>query len=190
MDGLPRKFKVVFMGPTKVGKTSLVIRFSKGTFSDNQDPTIGSAYFSRDLQTPSGLVTLTIWDTAGQERFKSLIPKYSRGAHAIIVVFDVSSLESYASVQEIFNDSGTIFEHGYKTEVFLVANKTDLTAKVDLWNARRFAESVHATYFETSAKLGENVTDLFVAVAEKVAALPTERAVAPLEEEGTARSCC
>jgi small GTP-binding protein len=190
MEGLPRKFKVVFMGPTLAGKTSIVIRFSKGTFSFTQDTTIGSAYFSRDVQTPSGLVTLSIWDTAGQERFKSLVPKYSRGAHAIIVVFDVSNPDSYASAQEIFNDDTALFEHGNRTELFLVANKTDLPAQVNLRNARRYAESVHAVYFETSAKLATNIHELFLTVAEKVAKLPAESPPSPPEMEAPSHSCC
>jgi small GTP-binding protein len=188
---LRRKFKVVFLGPSLVGKTSIVIRFSKGTFSPTQDTTIGSAFFSRDLQTASGLVTLNIWDTAGQERFKSLIPKYSRGAHAAIIVFDVSRPESYVSVQEIFNGSATLFE-GNKVELFIVANKVDLPPEVDLWNARRYAESVHATYFETSAKLGKNISELFTEVAEKVARLPSD-APGPEAEPVPApqrRRCC
>jgi Ras-related protein Rab-5C len=190
MDGLPRKFKVVFMGPTLVGKTSIVIRFSKGTFSSAQESTIGAAYLSRDVQTQSGLVTLSIWDTAGQERFKSLVPKYLRGAHAIIIVFDVSNPDSYASVQEIFNDSAMLFEQGSRAELFLVANKTDLPPQVDLWNARRYAESVHATYFETSAKLGANVNDLFLAVAERVAKLPANSPPPGPEPGPPTGSCC
>jgi small GTP-binding protein len=187
---LRRKFKVVFMGPSLVGKTSIVLRFSKGIFSPEQDSTIGSAFFSRDLQTASGLVTLNIWDTAGQERFKSLIPKYSRGAHAGILVFDVSNPQSYGEVQGIFNDAATLFDE-HKVELFLVANKIDLPAKVDLWNARRYAESMHATYFETSAKVGRNIHELFTEVAEKVAKLLFEAtATAEAELKPQQRACC
>jgi small GTP-binding protein len=182
-----RKFKVVLMGPSLVGKTSIVLRFTHGTFSLAQDSTIGSAFFSRDMHTSSGLVTLHIWDTAGQERYKSLVPKYSRAASAIILVFDVSNPESYLKVQDIFNENAIC--HDTTIEWFLVANKTDLTPVVDLWNAKRYAESVHATYYETSAKIGQNVNELFASIAERLAKLPVEEPLIQ-PEQVTVKKCC
>jgi Ras-related protein Rab-5C len=183
------KRKVVFMGPSLAGKTSIVLRFSKGTFSPNGDMTVGSALVTRDIQTSKGLVTLHIWDTAGQECYKSLIPRYSRGASAILTVFDVTSPDSYKGAQEILSDE-EYMESSSKIQRFLIGNKMDESPVVDLWNVRRYAESVKATYFETSAKTGDNINQLFVAVAEKVAQMAAEEDGVPLEPAEPSHWCC
>jgi GTPase SAR1 family protein len=127
---------------------------------------------------------LHIWNTAEQKRYKSLVPKHSRGASAIILVFDVSNPNSYRGVQDMFTENAAI--QGAPVEWFLVASKIDLAPVVDLWNARGYAESVPVTYCETSAKIGHNVNELF---AERLGRLQIGEA--PTQpEQVTVRRCC
>ena len=165
-----KKFKVVLIGSSSVGKTSIVLRFSKGTFSAGQESTIGAAFLSRDIETETGMVSLHVWDTAGQERYRSLVPKYSQGASAIIIVFDVTDIESFEAAKQWLNDARNL--HGGKVIWFLVANKIDMKPEFDLEKAKEFASSEGINYLETSAKTGENVNSLFHQIASLVPKLP------------------
>ncbi|KAL3021868.1 hypothetical protein AAZX31_05G216300 [Glycine max] len=116
--------KLVLLGDMGAGKTSLVLRFVKGEFSEYQESTIGAAFFTHVLSLNEATVKFDIWDTAGQERYHSLAPMYYRGAAAAIVVYDITSMDSFVrakkwvrEVQRQANSSLTMF---------LVANKADL----------------------------------------------------------------
>ncbi|PPD72070.1 hypothetical protein GOBAR_DD31021 [Gossypium barbadense] len=87
--------KLVLLGDVGTGKTSLVLRFVKGQFSDFQESTIGAAFFTQVLSLNEATVKFDIWDTAGQERYHSLAPMYYRGAAAAIVVYDITNSESF-----------------------------------------------------------------------------------------------
>ena len=117
------RHKITLMGPSAAGKTSIMHRYSSGSFSEDQVPTIGAAFTSSDIDTSKGKVTLNIWDTAGQERFKSLVPKYARGSSAVIVVFDSTSVNSLKEAQTIVEQESTIYDS--KMIWFFVANKSD-----------------------------------------------------------------
>lgn len=187
LAGETRKFKVVLLGSTLVGKTSIVIRFSNGTFSMSQDSTIGSAFWSRDVQTMGELVTLHIWDTAGQEKYKSLVPKYTKGAAAVITVFDVTSPDSFERMKQIVLETKETLDDNVAW--FVVGNKTDLISNVDLAEARLYAESLNAEFFETSAKNGWNIDELFTNVAEQIVDKQTaEGQTMPLDNGDS--GCC
>jgi Ras-related protein Rab-5C len=164
-----RKYKVVLMGASSAGKTSIVVRFSRGTFGGDQEATIGSAFISRDVTTEKGSITLHIWDTAGQERYRSLVPKYSQGSKAIIIVFDASDPESFESAQSWFNEAQDM--HGNKVKYYLVANKIDLPSKVDLEKVKEYAQENEIEYYTTSAKTGDGINELFNVVANAVATM-------------------
>ncbi|XP_039129068.1 ras-related protein RHN1-like [Dioscorea cayenensis subsp. rotundata] len=87
--------KLVLLGDMGTGKSSLVLRFVKGQFLEFQESTIGAAFFSQTLAVSDATVKLEIWDTAGQERYHSLAPMYYRGAAAAIIVYDITSTESF-----------------------------------------------------------------------------------------------
>src|SRR3569832_832702 len=97
--------KVVILGDSGVGKTSLVIRYVRGTFQPFQEPTIGAAFVSYketidDEDLTDNVVTFKLWDTAGQERYHSLTPLYFRGAHVALLVFDICRLHSFQTLQQ------------------------------------------------------------------------------------------
>lgn len=167
-----KKYKVVLIGSSAVGKTSIVLRFSKGTFSSGQESTIGAAFISRDITTERGSVSLHVWDTAGQERYRSLVPKYSQGASAVIIVFDVSDPETFEAAKQWLQDARNM--HSGKVIWYLVANKIDLKPQVDLEKAKEYARQENVNYIETSAKNDIGVNELFIQIASQIPQLPPQ----------------
>ncbi|XP_078486191.1 uncharacterized protein LOC100180756 [Ciona intestinalis] len=92
--------KVLVLGDQGVGKTSLVMRYSRKIFVDASTPTIGAAYFEAIEEVGDQKLKLKIWDTAGQERFKSMIPMYYRNSKAALIVFDITDSDSFVAAQK------------------------------------------------------------------------------------------
>ena len=167
-----KKYKIVLIGQASVGKTCIIIRFSKNAFNSDQESTIGAAFVSRSVETANGTVSLQIWDTAGQERYRSLVPKYSQGASAIIIVFDITDEESFESAKDWLSDARTNHPGG-KVIWYLVGNKCDLKPSFDLEKAKLFAQEQGLEYTETSAKTGQNIENLFSDMANMLPSLPS-----------------
>merc|ERR1719408_820598 len=91
--------KLVLLGDTRVGKSSTVIRFVKDEFDEYRYPTIGATFLTQSVNLADYVVKFEIWDTAGQEKYRSLAPLYYRGAHAALVVYDITSRESFENAQ-------------------------------------------------------------------------------------------
>mmetsp|Transcript_108545 Transcript_108545/g.191917 ORF Transcript_108545/g.191917 Transcript_108545/m.191917 type:complete len:217 (-) Transcript_108545:70-720(-) len=163
------KYKVVVLGEMTVGKTSLINRYLHNVFQEKVDATIGMDFQSKNVSTGDCTVRLQLWDTAGQERFRSLVTSYIRDAAAAVVVYDVTQRHTYENafkwMEEVASARGS---NG--TVVFLVGNKIDLVEAgrraVELGEAKHRAEEAGASFMETSAKSGENVTALFQLLAD------------------------
>ncbi|KAI6048033.1 GTP-binding protein RAB5 [Pisolithus marmoratus] len=163
------QFKLVLLGESAVGKSSLVLRFVKDQFDDYRESTIGAAFLTQtvtlDDQT---IVKFEIWDTAGQERYKSLAPMYYRNANCAVVVYDItqaSSLEKARTwIRELQRQADP------SIVIALCGNKTDLTARrqVTQEEAKKYADEEGLMWFETSAKTGEGVSEVFTAIAKKL----------------------
>jgi small GTP-binding protein len=126
-DAAPhRAAKVIVLGDSCVGKTSIILRGSKSQFDPGVEPTIGTAYITARVETPDGEVPLNIWDTAGQERFKSVIPMYLRGAAAVILVCAVDAPASFRSLNMWLEMVGQTLSH--LDTIYLAANKIDRQA--------------------------------------------------------------
>ena len=93
------QFKLVLLGDSAVGKSSLVLRFVRGQFFEYQESTIGAAFLTQTVALDDATVKFEIWDTAGQERYRSLAPMYYRGASAAIVVYDITNPDSFAGAK-------------------------------------------------------------------------------------------
>ena len=93
-------FKILLIGDSGVGKSSLMLRFNDGIFTESFLPTIGVDFRIKTIEQESRKIMLQIWDTAGQERFKNITRNYYRGAHGIIVAFDVTDKESFDNVDK------------------------------------------------------------------------------------------
>uniref|UniRef100_F6HFX6 Ras-related protein RHN1 n=1 Tax=Vitis vinifera TaxID=29760 RepID=F6HFX6_VITVI len=153
--------KLVLLGDMGAGKSSLVLRFVKGQFLEFQESTIGAAFFSQTLAVNDATVKFEIWDTAGQERYHSLAPMYYRGAAAAIIVYDITSTESFARAKKWVQE---LQKQGNPNMVMALAgNKADLEdkRKVTAEEARVYAEENGLFFTETSAKTAVNVNDTF-----------------------------
>ncbi|XP_058805000.1 ras-related protein Rab-35 [Phymastichus coffea] len=161
-------FKLLIIGDSGVGKSSLLLRFADNTFNGNYITTIGVDFKIRTVDVDGERVKLQIWDTAGQERFRTITSTYYRGTHGVIVVYDVTSGDSFANVKRWLHE----IEHNCDVVVnrILVGNKNDApNQKVVLTeDAQRFANQMGIKLFETSAKDNTNVEEMFMAITREV----------------------
>mmetsp|Transcript_2223 Transcript_2223/g.3841 ORF Transcript_2223/g.3841 Transcript_2223/m.3841 type:complete len:203 (-) Transcript_2223:68-676(-) len=158
-------FKLVLLGDASVGKSCLVVRFAKGEFYEYQEPTIGAAFMTQTVALRDVVVKFEIWDTAGQERYKSLAPMYYRGAAAAVIVYDITSKVSFDAAK-----SWVVELQSTDTLIALAGNKSDLDAEreVDRETAQAYADEMGILFMETSAKSGQNVNEIFHAIAERL----------------------
>eukprot|EP00919_Chromeraceae_sp_WS-2016_P032383 GHVR01076485.1.p1 GENE.GHVR01076485.1~~GHVR01076485.1.p1 ORF type:complete len:201 (+),score=52.24 GHVR01076485.1:71-673(+) len=155
------KFKFIFVGDGAVGKTSLIARFVYDTFDDSYMATIGMDLIWKRIQVGNRSVRLQLWDTAGQERFRSLIPVYFRDAHVAVIMYDVANRSSFLNVEGWADEVRK--EKGSDILLALIANKNDLIDKrqVSTGEGQTLSDELEAVFFETSAKNGTNVSDIF-----------------------------
>ncbi|KAI5695733.1 hypothetical protein M8J76_008034 [Diaphorina citri] len=160
-------FKLLIIGDSGVGKSSLLIRFSDNTFSGSYITTIGVDFKIRTIDVNGEKVKLQIWDTAGQERFRTITSTYYRGTHGVIVVYDVTSGETFANVKRWLHE---IENNCEVVNRILVGNKNDDPQKkvVLTEDAQRFANQMGIQLFETSAKDNINVEEMFMAITNLV----------------------
>ena len=161
-------FKVVLLGNAGVGKSCIVLRFVRDEYNEGQETTIGAAFLTKNLFLEDCNVKVELWDTAGQERYRSLAPMYYRGAQAAIVVYDVTSRDSFDGAKTWVNELRRKGDPG--TVICLAGNKADLRErrKVDAEEAREYATEGGMLFFETSAKDSSNIERVFLEVARKV----------------------
>jgi len=170
------QFKLVLLGDSAVGKSSLVLRFVRGQFFEYQESTIGAAFLTQTVALNDTTVKFEIWDTAGQERYHSLAPMYYRGAAAAIVVFDITNRDSFQRAKQWVKE---LQRQGNPNIVIALAgNKVDLSSKrkVEAEEAQAYADDNGIMFKETSAKTAHNVNELFVEIAKK---LPKNQAPNP-----------
>lgn len=161
-------FKVCLLGDAGVGKSCLCVRFVRGEFLEGHETTIGASFLTKKLQLDAIQVRLEIWDTAGQERYRSLAPMYWRSAKACLIVFDVTSTESFGGAKKWVAELQRRADPSMV--LVLIGNKTDLVSSrtVHKDEADAYAASVGVTYFETSAKTAAGVERIFIEVAAQV----------------------
>merc|ERR1711935_668480 len=161
-------FKLLLIGDSGVGKSCLLLRFADDTYTESYISTIGVDFKIRTIELEGKTVKLQIWDTAGQERFRTITSSYYRGAHGIIVVYDVTDQESFANVKQWLNEIDRYANENVNK--LLVGNKSDLTAKraVDYETAKAFADEIGIPFMETSAKSADNVEQAFMTMAQEI----------------------
>lgn len=162
-------FRVVVIGSSSVGKTSIINMFLHDKFNDKEPNTVGALYESFEDERNGQQMAIQIWDTAGQEQYRSLATVYFRGAAGAIIVYDVTNTQSYNSLEEwlkTFRNS-----NDSKTVIFVVGNKCDLSGdrRVMPDEARKWAETNGCIYIETSAATGENISELFHRLVDELA---------------------
>lgn len=157
------QFRIIMLGDSTVGKSSLLKRYAEGVFLETMNQTVGVDFYVHFMEIkPDVRIKLQFWDTAGQERFRSVTRSYYRNSAGGVLVFDLTNRASFESIrkwhQEVLD---TVKPHHI---VFvLIGHKSDLVAerKVEQKEAEKLASSLEATYIETSAKTNSNVEKAF-----------------------------
>ena len=154
-------FKVLLLGDSGVGKSSLILRYTDETFNSKLVNSIGVDFKMKKKEIDGKIIKIQIWDTAGHERFRSITYSYYRGANSIIIVFDLSNKKSFISITDWLKQ----IEKHAKENVFkfLVGNKYDLIEEREVLyeEAKQYADEHSLPYIEASAKEGININELF-----------------------------
>lgn len=182
-----REFRVVLLGTTAVGKTTLFNRLDTSYVSDGNEmevPTVKAAYIQREVRTKHGNAKLAIWDTAGQERFRSLIPMYTRDCDMAIIMFSVDMVESAENLDQWLNLLAA--SDCVDCMVYVVANKMDLDDHSALEIGRAWAQKNDFVFVEISALQQNLVENLIAKIAEDLTKLPRFDDMKDHKFEGTA----
>jgi small GTP-binding protein len=161
-------FRVVLVGDSGVGKSSIIHYLVKGSFESDQKTTIGAAFHTITRTLDGQRVQLQVWDTAGQEKFRSIGPVYYRNAAAAIGVYDVTQEEFSTGLDHWIL---TVKRSTSNALLFIVGNKSDLLGPDDPApevTGQSYADKYHAPFFATSAKTGLGIDKLFEAVFDEV----------------------
>ena len=161
-------FKLLLIGNSSVGKSSLLVRFVDDVWEENFVPTIGVDFKLKTLDVNGKKVKLQIWDTAGQERFKNITASYYRGGNGVLVVYDITDRDSFTNLTSWLIE----IEKNANKNVFklLIGNKNDLESerKVTTEEGKEFADSNGMKFIETSAKTADKVYEAFELLTQEI----------------------
>ena len=191
--------KTIVVGDSGVGKTCLLLRFIRDAFDESSQPTLGVEFMTKIVQTERHRIELQLWDTAGQELFRSVTRGYYRGSAGAFLVFDLTQRSSFENIARWLHD---ITEVARKDVVkILIGNKSDLEEirEITKEEAEEFARANDMTYFETSAKTGENVANAINKCLEIIDTAPENQIMENIQpsdsiffdqEEKKEKGCC
>ncbi|XP_062570959.1 uncharacterized protein LOC134232984 [Saccostrea cucullata] len=159
--------KVVIIGDSGVGKTSVAQRFVDDTFYDYTPASVGASYFIKHLEIEDRKVYFQIWDTAGQENFRALVPMYLRNAKIALLVYDITKMISFLNL-EVWRSDLLLAEPG--VTVAVIGNKSDLKddRQVEVRKGQDYANKHGMLFTETSAKRGTNVEEIFFELGSQI----------------------
>jgi Ras-related protein Rab-18 len=160
-----RSFKLILIGDSGVGKTSIIYRYCKNAYQEERAPTVGLANHPMIVRKNDQCIKLSIWDTAGQEKFKTLTNTYYRNCQAAILVYDISRPQTLDHLESLWIPELNGIISGFL--MMIVGNKLDLRSGEDcegfvsMKTGEQFAQSHGALFVESSAKTAEQVKELF-----------------------------
>ena len=163
-------FKIILIGSVGVGKSSLLQRYIENKFDNNYFCTIGVDFYIKIIKLKDKEIKLQLWDTAGTEKYRSITSSYYRGSHCALIVFDLTSKDSFESLPTWIENYYKNCNQEFDKNVIMIGNKNDLSEKRDVTQEKinDFIKLNNLVYFETSAKTGENVDESFQYIAQKL----------------------
>ena len=155
--------KLLTLGETEVGKTSIVLRYSDDKFHDNKIATIGIDFKIKIIKKGNEKIKVSIYDTAGQERFKNIVKHYYKGANGVLLIYDITKRDTFEKLEFWLEDLKENSDNLNNLFIYLIGNKNDLEERreVDFEEANKFAKEKNIPYIEVSAKTGNNIKKLF-----------------------------
>ncbi|CAF0870396.1 unnamed protein product [Didymodactylos carnosus] len=161
-------FKILIIGDSGIGKTSILQRFANDYFAPDYVATIGVDFQIRTIDIDSKDIKLQVWDTAGQDRFKCIVSSFYRGANGVLVCFDITNIESFRNVDTWIDEIQRYCPEN--TPIYLVGTKSDLhmNRTITYQQAKQYAETRRIQYIETSAKTNDNVQMTFFHFAKMI----------------------
>ena len=187
-----KTLKVVLVGDSAVGKTSIVHRFVHGNFVPDTNASVAAASFQHSFVISGQTININVWDTAVQERFRSLTRMYYTKAAAIVLVYDVTSKQSFLGLRNWLEEVHEVCQHQHVLAV--VGNKADLPEAVSDEDSSNFASAQGALHFRTSAVDGQGILEVFQTIAQVALELspPTTKVehTRKLSEQATKKKRC
>jgi small GTP-binding protein len=159
--------KIVTVGAPAVGKTSMIVRYSTGTFREHYSPTLGTSFAYKELDFDERHIDIQIWDLGSQDFLERVRSHYYKGATGVIYMFDVTRPETLAQIHDWKEE---VERNLSEYESLLVANKLDLVIerRVSEKDGRKVAEEIGADYIEVSVRMNQNVQETFEAIAKQI----------------------
>jgi len=186
--------KILIIGSVNVGKTSLLLRYTKNTFNASQTITLQEDCDTRVVEVNGQSYKLQVWDTAGQERFRTVTANFYRDAVGVLVVYDVTDNETYLELRQWLQEIDRYADQNVKK--ILIGNKADLMTNkvVDTNVAKEYAEGLNIPFYETSAKTGSNVEEAFTKLTQTIAgaglSTKTQNWKPALPDKDNSKKCC
>ena len=160
--------KILTLGDTEVGKTSIIKRIISNKFEDKIFSTVGIDYSCKTIKYGDNYLKIFLWDTAGQEKFKNIVKNYFNGANGALLCFDISNRKSFEKINFWINELKEIINID---EIFmiLIGNKIDKEKerKISIEESIKFSKEKNIPYFEISAKTNEGIEEMFDYVIKK-----------------------
>ncbi len=182
--GLDRVYKLLLIGESNVGKTSIILRYTENEFKTSGISTCGVDVKCKYVSLDNTKIRLDIWDTAGQERFRGLAKNYFRGGNGFILVYDITDKKSFDKLRGWMNDAKEKIEGEYK--MLVVGNKKDCKNQREVdWDVLEdFGKKNNVKFMEVSAKTGEGIEKIFIIMCEELLKLKEVGIIKKEESEG------
>ena len=162
-------YKVLLLGNSYVGKTCILLRFSEDIFKENYDVTIGLNYRIKSMTIENNPIKMQIWDTSGEEKFKAIAKNFYRGAHGVLLVYDICQKNSFLDVKSWIEQ---IIENADNDDIVMIlcGNKCDneKERKISKEEGENLAKNYGIPFFECSAKNNFNINEIFETMAQKI----------------------
>ena len=191
-------YNVLLLGDSTVGKTCFLLRYCDKTFQEAHLSTIGLDYRLKTMTLKNGKnIKLQIWDTAGQDRFRAITKNYYKGANGIILIYDVTNVQSYENVKNWISQIRD--EANPNVVIYLAGNKVDVSEQdklVKTEDGQKIADEFKLPFYETSAKNGVNINKIFEDLVEVIDEIYSKLEVPKTDQKNklyngkARRQCC